>query len=97
MANKFKYNKTGNETNSIFKGNWAIDTTEPNSGGGPSNETGLYHGASIPNNGYTVYSSNGVFTANTDAELLGKVRNLGGDWGSIPAALSWAENQQLLY
>ena len=93
MANKFKYNKTGNETNSIFKGNWAIDTTEPNSGGGPSNETGLYHGASIPNNGYTVYSSNGVFTANTDAELLGKVRNLGGDWGSIPAALSWAAGE----
>ena len=38
MANKFKYNKTGNETNSIFKGNWAIDTSEPNSGGGPSND-----------------------------------------------------------
>ena len=81
------------EAGSIFKGNWAIDTSSANSAGGPSNITRLYHGAPIPNGGYTVYSSNRVFRANTDAELLGKVRNLGGDWGSIPAALSWAAGE----
>ena len=91
MANKFKYNKTGTETNSIFKGNWAIDTTAPNSGGGPSNETGLYMGAKIPENGYVVYSSNGVYHATTDNELLGKVRDLGGDWSSVSAALTWSQ------
>ena len=48
MPNKFKYNKTGTEIDSLFKGNWAIDTTAPNSGGGPSATTGLYHGATIP-------------------------------------------------
>lgn len=93
MANKFKYNKTGTEIDSIFKGNWAIDTTAPNSGGGPSNETGLYMGANIPDNGYAVYSSNGVYTATTDDELLGKVRDLGGDWSSVSAALIWASTQ----
>ena len=81
------------EAGSIFKGNWAIDTSSANSGGGPSNITRLYHGAPIPNGGYTVYSVNGVFRANTEDELLGKVRNLGGDWGSIPAALSWAAGE----
>ena len=48
MPNKFKYNKTGAETNSIFKGNWAIDTTDNNIGDGPSSVTGFYNGASIP-------------------------------------------------
>ena len=48
MANKFKYNKTGAEANSIFKGNWAIDNTPVNSGGGPSSVTSFYHGANQP-------------------------------------------------
>lgn len=25
MPNRIKYNKTGSETNSVFKGNWAVD------------------------------------------------------------------------
>ena len=90
MANKFKYNKTGAETDSIFKGNWAIDTTAPNSGGGPSSTTGLYNGAPIPSGGYTIYSPGSVYTATTDDDLLGKVRDLGGDWSSVSAALTWA-------
>jgi hypothetical protein len=81
------------EAGSIFKGNWAIDTSSANSGGGPSNITRLYHGAPIPNGGYTVYSVNGVFRANTEDELLGKVRNLGGDWSSVSAALTWAAGE----
>ncbi len=91
MPNKFKYNKTGTETDSIFKGNWAIDTTAPNSGGGPSSTTGLYNGAPIPNGGYTIYSPGSVYTA-TDDDLLGKVRDLGGDWSSVSAALIWLTN-----
>ena len=90
MANKFKYNKTGTETDSLFKGNWAIDTSPRNSGGGPSSTTGLYHGAPIPSGGYTIYSPGSVYTATTDDELLGKVRDLGGDWSSVSAALTWA-------
>ena len=93
MANKFKYNKTGTETDSIFKGNWAIDTTAPNSGGGPSSTTGLYNGAEIPNGGYTIYSPIEVYTATTDEDLLGKVRDLGGDWSSVSAALTWVADQ----
>ena len=90
MANKFKYNKTGTETDSIFKGKWAIDTTAPNSGGGPSATTGLYNGAEIPSGGYTIYSPGSVYTATTDEDLIGKVRDLGGDWSSVSAALTWA-------
>ena len=90
MPNKFKYNKTGTETDSIFKGNWAIDTTAPNSGGGPSSTTGLYNGAAIPSGGYTIYSPGSVYTAATDEDLIGKVRDLGGDWSSVSAALTWA-------
>ncbi len=90
MPNKFKYNKTGTEIDSLFKGNWAIDTSPRNSGGGPSSTTGLYHGAPIPSGGYTIYSPGSVYTATTDDDLLGKVRDLGGDWSSVSAALTWA-------
>ena len=81
------------DSNSIFKGNWAIDTSAPNSGGGPSATTGLYNGAPIPNGGYTIYSPSEVYTAATDDDLLGKVRDLGGDYGSINAALTWIAGQ----
>ena len=81
------------DSNSIFKGNWAIDTSAPNSGGGPSSTTGLYNGAPIPNGGYAIYSPGSVYTATTDDDLLGKVRDLGGDYGSINAALTWIAGQ----
>lgn len=90
MANKFKNNKTGTETNSIFKGNWAIDTTASDIGGGPSSVTDLYNGAAIPTGGYTMYSPEGVYVATTDSDLLLKVKDLGGDYSSISAALTWA-------
>ena len=90
MANKFKNNKTGAETNSIFKGNWAIDTTASNIGGGPSSVTELYHGADIPPGGYVMYSPEGAYIATTDSDLLLKVKDLGGDWSSVSAAITWA-------
>ena len=93
MANKFKYNKLGSEANSIFKGNWAIDNTARNTGGGPSSATSFYHGANIPEGGYTVYSPNGVFVANNDTELVGKVNSLGADVTDISQALTWASGQ----
>jgi hypothetical protein len=93
MANKFKYNKTGAEANSIFKGNWAIDTTLVNTGGGPSSVTSFYHGASVPAGGYSVYNNGTVFTATNDTQLLGKVAQLGGDTGSVNAALQWLKSQ----
>ena len=66
MANKFKYNKLGSEADSIFKGNWAINNTPVNSGGGPSSVTSFYHGASVPAGGYAVYNNGTVFTAAND-------------------------------
>ena len=96
MVNKFKYNKTGIETDSLFKGNWAIDTTASNTGGGPSLTTGLYSGAPIPNGGYTIYSPIEAYSAGTDDQLLGKVKKLGGDWSSVSAALIWAATQPVI-
>jgi hypothetical protein len=93
MANKFKYNKTGAEANSIFKGNWAIDNTPVNSGGGPSSVTSFYHGANVPAGGYSIYNNGTVFTAASDTQLLGKVAQLGGDTGSVNAALQWLSTQ----
>jgi len=93
MPNKFKYNKTGAEADSIFKGNWAINNTPANTGGGPSSATSFYHGANIPAGGYTVYSPNGVFVANNDTELVGKVNSLGADVTDISQALTWAAAQ----
>ncbi len=46
MPNRFKFNSTGTENNSIFTGDWAIDVR--NYGGGPSSTTGFYNGTSIP-------------------------------------------------
>ena len=93
MANKFKYNKLGSEADSIFKGNWAINNTPVNSGGGPSSVTSFYHGASVPAGGYAIYNNGTVFTAANDTQLLGKVAQLGGDTGSVNAALQWLSTQ----
>ena len=93
MANKFKNNKTGAEKNSLFKGNWAIDTTASNIGGGPSSVTELYHGADIPPGGYTMYSPEGVYTTAIESDLLAKVKDLGGDYSSVSAALTWAASE----
>ena len=93
MPNKFKYNKTGTEPNSIFKGNWAINNTPANTGGGPSSVTSFYNGASVPAGGYTIYSNGTVFTATNDTQLLAKVAQLGGDTGSVNAALLWLATQ----
>jgi len=93
MPNKFKYNKTGSEANSIFKGNWAIDTTPANTGGGPTSSTSLYHGSNIPVGGYTIYSPTKVFTATDDTQLLAIVSQLGGETGSVNGALSWLASQ----
>ena len=93
MANKFKNNKTGGEKNSLFKGNWAIDTTASNIGGGPSSVTELYNGAPIPPGGYTMYSPEGVYATAIESDLLAKVKDLGGDYSSISAALTWAASE----
>jgi hypothetical protein len=93
MPNKFKYNKTGSEAKSIFKGNWAIDTTPNNIGDGPSSVTSFYNGAEIPAGGYALYSPVGVFRATDDTQLLGKLNSLGANVGSASAALTWAAGQ----
>lgn len=93
MPNKFKYNKTGTEANSIFKGLWAIDTTSNNIGDGPSSATGFYNGANIPSGGYTIYNAGKVFAAANDTELLGKLNSLGANAASASAALAWAAGQ----
>ena len=95
MPNKFKYNKTGAEANSIFKGNWAIDTTPNDIGDGPSSVTGFYNGASIPAGGYTIYTPTGVYAAANDTQLVGKANGLGANVGSASAALTWFAGQAI--
>lgn len=93
MANKLKQNATGTEADSIFKGDWAINTTEPNIGGGPSHSTGFYTGAHIPEDGYVIYYLNEAYAAINDTDLLGRVKGLGGDSSSVSAALAWAATE----
>ena len=92
MANRIKYNKTGSETNSVFKGDWAIDHRFH--GGGPTGETGIRAGATIPAGGYAFYGPGEVArTLENDAELLTLVGGLGGDSSSVSTALAWADTQ----
>ena len=92
MPNRIKYNKTGSEANSVFKGNWAIDHRFH--GGGPTGETGIRAGATIPAGGYAFYGPGEVArTLENDAELLVLVGNMGGDNSSVNAAFQWAASQ----
>jgi len=93
MSNKVKYNSTGSETDSLFKGNWAVDITEPNTGGGPSASTGFYAGPEVPIGGYVVYNSGVAFTAYDDVELLEYINTVGGVDTDVQSALNWAESQ----
>ena len=97
MANKVKYNPTGTEANSLFKGSWAIDTSAANTGGGPSEETGFYNGVEVPEAGYVVYYENKAFTANNETELLEYIGTIGGDSSNIETALEWARLQDSIY
>jgi hypothetical protein len=91
MPNLFKHNATGTESNSLFKGDWAINLKEH--GGGPTGTTGFYNGIDIPAGGYAIYGpGNHVRIATDEAELLFLVGKLGGDNSNINAALIWASN-----
>lgn len=99
MTNKFKYNPTGSEENSVSINNWAI-TTE-GSGRGPTSTTGFWNGIEVPGyGGWTVYSqtSNGpiVRTAINEAEFLRIISRIGGDSSSVGNALEWAKNNNTL-
>jgi hypothetical protein len=79
MPNNFKYNKTGGEENSLFKGNWAIGIKE--SGMGPTSQSGFYNGVSAPSGGYTIYlekSTNGpsIISVNDDNDLVFKTNRI---------------------
>jgi len=67
--NRIKYNKTGTEVDSVFKGNWAINKNTH--GGGPTATTGFFTGVDIPDGGYAVYGpgNTGAAVAN-DSELI---------------------------
>ena len=93
MSNKVKYNKTGAEPNSLFKGNWAIDVSDNGLGGGPSSSTGLYNGAEVPAGGYLIYSPVEVYKALNGDELMAKIKDLGGDYSSVSAAITWTATQ----
>ena len=91
MPNLFKHNATGTESDSLFKGDWAINLKEH--GGGPTGTTGFYNGVDIPAGGYAIYGpGNHARIANNDTELLFLVGKLGGDNSSVSAALSWANS-----
>lgn len=90
MPNKFKLNPIGTEANSLFKGNWAIDTSPNNTGGGPSTTTGFYNGAEIPAGGWAIYTpARTVFKAATSTQLLEYVASLSGNAASVDSAIIW--------
>jgi len=93
MANKFKFNPNYSESNSLFRNGWAIDVTAQNTGGGPSEITGLYNGANIPNGGWVVYLTGTAFTATSDIELQDFVSSKGGDGSTLNSALTWINDQ----
>jgi hypothetical protein len=97
MPNKFKLNPTGNEANSLFRNNWAIDTTANNIGGGPSSSTGVYNGAAVPTNGYVVYTPGGTaFTAANDTQLIEFTASFSGSTADRDNSLQWLLNNNFL-
>ena len=95
MPNKVKYNPDGTE-NAIFKGNWAIDTSPPNTGGGPSNVTGFYNGADAPEGGYVIYEEGAVRTIADDTELIAYTNSKSGETEitTLVDALDWVASQE---
>lgn len=95
MPNKFKLNPTSTEANSLFKGNWAIDTSPNNTGGGPSATTRLYNGADIPAGGWALYHEGSVFVTASEADFLGRIAELRGSYpNGINEALTWVNEQE---
>ena len=94
MPNKVKYNPDGTE-NAIFKGNWAIDTSAPNTGGGPSSITGFYNGAEVPEGGYVIYEEGAVRTIADDTELINYTNSKSGEIEitTVAEALDWVADQ----
>ena len=97
MPNKVKHNPTGTEADSLFKGDWAINTSASNIGGGPSSTTRVYNGVTIPEGGWSVYFNGTVFTANNDTELLEYINTIGGDSSSLENSLVWAAQTNEVY
>lgn len=93
MPNKFKLNPNGTEANSLFKGNWAIDTSPNNTGGGPSATTGFYNGAEVPSGGYVLYINGKAFVANNNSELIDYANSLGANVSNIAEAINWTRAQ----
>lgn len=97
MVNKVIYNPTGLEERCIYKGNWGILLTIPGTGGGPSDETGIYAGAEMfaPIDGvvskYHVYTPTKVFTCDEDSDFLQYIIDIGGAANNVIDALEWAK------
>ena len=89
MPNKIKFGIDGNEQDSIFKGDWALDISPANTGGGPSTLTGLYNGPIIPDGGWAIYYDGIVFVARNDDEFLSRIGDLGGPVSSKIDAMDW--------
>ena len=94
MANKIKLGADGSEQNSIFKGQWALDVTPSNTGGGPTASTGFFNGPNIPVGGYAIYHDGSCFIANDDTDLLGRIGDLGGPISSVISAMDWVALQE---
>ena len=94
MPNKIKLGADGSEQNSIFKGQWALDVTPSNTGGGPTASTGFFNGPNIPVGGYAIYHDGSCFIANDDTDLLGRIGDLGGPISSVISAMDWVALQE---
>ena len=94
MPNKIKLGADGSEQNSIFKGQWALDVTPSNTGGGPTASTGFFKGPNIPAGGYAIYHDGSCFIANDDTDLLGRIGDLGGPISSVISAMDWVALQE---
>lgn len=82
MGNSIKYT-TGNENNSLVKGNFRLGTGDADKG--PTSSTGFYKATAPPESGYRIYIYNenvsgdiAYHTAANDSELISFTNNLAG-------------------
>ena len=96
MARGIKFNASGNEADSVHKGNIALLAN--NHGNGPTSQTGFYSGIVPPVGGYTIYGpGSNIRVAANDSELLYLIDKLGGDGRSVENALRWAATRNDMF
>jgi hypothetical protein len=95
-------NGTSQFSGATVKGSFSYFSGATSFGLGPSNVTGFYSGYDPPNNGYSLYITNGAsgFTTTVAADVFDlnlALRNIGATGATIDQNITWATNTNSVF